>query len=196
MFNPNGSLAYMQDANGNRVTATYNSSGQLTLLTASNGSALTIAYNAQGLISKVTDPAGQTTTYAYDASGTHLMAYTDMYGTTDYTYLSGPTAADANSLASISYADNTHIYFAYDAEGRLTSTSRDGGADAMTYTYGAAGGYTVTNGDDDATTYLLDDMGTCARYQPARRGYPLSLRREPEPGRGHRAGRHNDALHA
>ena len=162
-FNPNGSLAYVQDANGNRVTATYNAAGQLTLLTASNGSALTIAYNAQGLISQVTDPAGQTTTYAYDASGQHLTAYTDMYGTTDYTYLTGPTAADANALASIAYADNTHVYYTYDAQGRLTGQSRDGGAEALTYSYGPVGGYTVTDADHNATTILADDMGLIAQ---------------------------------
>jgi YD repeat-containing protein len=158
-FNPNGSLAYIEDANGNRVNATDNAAGQLTVLTASDGSALTIAYNAQGLISQVTDPAGQTTTYSYDASGQHLIAYTDMYGTTKYTYLTGPTAADANALASIAYADDTHLYYSYDAQGRLTGTSRDGGAEALTYTYGAVGGYTITDADHNATTILQDDMG-------------------------------------
>ncbi len=158
-FNSNGSLAYEQDPNGNRVTATYNAAGELTLLTASDGSALTIAYNTQGLISQVTDPAGRASTYQYDASGQHLTTYTDKYGATHYTYLTGPTAADANALATIAYADNTHVFYTVDAQGRLTGVSRDGGAEALTYTYGPVGGYTVTDADHAATTILADDMG-------------------------------------
>ena len=159
VFNPSGSLDYEEDPNGNRVTATYNSSGELTLLTASNGAALTITYNALGKISQVIDPAGQTSTFTYDASGEHLIAGTDMYGTTNYTYLTGPTAADANALSTIAYADNTHIYYTYDAQGQLTDQSRDGGAEALKYSYGAVGGYTVTDADKNASTILQDDMG-------------------------------------
>jgi YD repeat-containing protein len=36
-FNPNGTLSYVQDSNGNRITASYNGNGQLSQLTDSNG---------------------------------------------------------------------------------------------------------------------------------------------------------------
>jgi len=48
-------LDYVQDTNGNRVSATYTGS-QLTRLTHSSGVFLTIAYNAADRISSVTDP--------------------------------------------------------------------------------------------------------------------------------------------
>ena len=56
-YNANGTLNYIQDTNGNRITAGY-TGGRLTSLTASSGQSITIAYNAAGLISSVTDSAG------------------------------------------------------------------------------------------------------------------------------------------
>ncbi len=162
-FNTNGTLDYEQDTNGNRITAGYNSSGELTSLTASNGSAIAIAYNAQGLISSITEPGDQTTTYTYDASGQHLLTFTDVFGKTTYTYATGPTAADANALTSLTFADGTGIEWSYDAQGRLASTGRLNGtgpeAEVETYAYPAPGEYTVTNADDDTTTTLNDDQG-------------------------------------
>ncbi len=158
-FNTNGTLNYEQDTNSNRITAGYNSSGELTSLTASNGSAISIQYNAQGLISQITDPAGQSTTYTYDASGQHLLTFTDEFGKTTYTYATGPTAADANALTSITYADGTGIQYTYDALGRLATEGRLGGAETETYAYPAPGEVTVTNADDDTTAIFHDDQG-------------------------------------
>jgi YD repeat-containing protein len=164
-FNTNGTLNYEQDANGNRITAGYNSSGELTSLTASNGSAITIQYNAQGLISQIIDPAGQSTTYTYDANGQHLLTFTDEFGRTTYTYATGPTAADANALTSLTFADGTGIEWSYDAHGRLASTGRlDGAApeaEVLTYTYPNVGGYAITDADGNTTTHLIDDAGNC-----------------------------------
>ena len=46
-FNADGTLNYIQDTDGNRITAGY-TSGQLTSLTDSSGASLTIGYNAAG----------------------------------------------------------------------------------------------------------------------------------------------------
>jgi len=158
-FNTNGTLNYEQDTNGNRITAVYNSSGELTSLTASNGSAITIQYNAQGLISQITDPAGQSTTYTYDAGGQHLLTFTDEFGKTTYTYATGPTAADANALTSITFADGTGIQYTYDALGRLATEGRLGGAETETYAYPAPGEDTVTDADGNTTAIFHDDSG-------------------------------------
>ena len=58
-YNADGSLAYVQDTNGNRITAGY-TGGLLTSLTHSSGQSLTLAYNAAGLVSTITDSAGRT----------------------------------------------------------------------------------------------------------------------------------------
>jgi RHS repeat-associated protein len=162
-FNSNGTLDYEQDTNGNRITAGYNASGELTSLTASDGSAIAIAYNTQGLISSITEPGGQSTTYTYDASGQHLLTFTDEFGKTTYTYATGPSAADAHALTSLTFADGTGIEWSYDAEGRLASTGRLNGtgpeAEIETYAYPAPGEYIVTNADGDATATFDDDQG-------------------------------------
>jgi len=158
-FNPNGTLDYEQDTNGNRITEGYNASGELTSLTAANGSAITIAYNAQGLVSSISDPSGQTTTYSYDPSGQHLLTFTDEFGKTTYTYATGPTAADAIALSSITFADGTGIVYTYDAEGRLATQGRLGGAETETYAYPAIGEDTVTDADGNTTAIFRDDQG-------------------------------------
>ena len=126
-FNANGTLNYVQDTNGNRITAGYNAQGQLVSLTDSNGEYLDLTYNAQGHLATLTDSNGQTETYGYDPTGQFLTSYTDVYGTTNYTYVTGQSAAQDNALAEITYADNTHIYFSYDSQGRLIDQHRDGG---------------------------------------------------------------------
>ena len=86
-----------------------------------------------------------------------------MFGKTTYTYATGPTAADANALTSLTFADGTGIEWSYDAEGRLASTGRLNGtgpeAEVETYAYPAPGEYTVTNADGDTTTTFNDDQG-------------------------------------
>jgi hypothetical protein len=66
-FLPKGQLNYIQDSNGNRITADYGGLfDKLTTLTDSNGDYMTLSYNAKGLISQVMDPAGNGTNYGYD----------------------------------------------------------------------------------------------------------------------------------
>ena len=163
-FSINGSLNYVQDPHGNRITAGYNVQGQLVSLTQSNGEYIHFAYNGQGHLSSLTDSAGQTETYGYDATGQYLTSYTDVYGTTNYTYVTGSAPAMNNALAEISYADNTHIYFTYDPQGRLIDQHRDGGAeDQKAFTYLAGGnGYVTTDGDANSTTTLFDRYGATA----------------------------------
>ncbi len=159
VFNTNGSLNYEQDTNGNRITAGYNSSGELSSLTASNGSALKIAYNAQGLIASITDPSGQTTHYTYDPSGQHLLTFTDVFGKTTYTYAAGPSAADANALTTLTFADGTGLEWSYDAEGRMATAGRLGRAETVTYSYPAPGESTATDADGNKTAIFHDDFG-------------------------------------
>ncbi len=161
-FNPNGTLNYLQDTHGNRITAGYNAQGQLTSLTDSNGEFLHLAYNAQGHLATLTDSNGQTETYAYDPTGQYLTSYTDIYGTTNYTYVTGQSAAPDNALAEIAYSDNTHIYFAYDSDGRLIDQHRDGGQEEETWTYLTPGGYVTTDADGNKTTTYFNLYGAPA----------------------------------
>lgn len=151
-YNTNGTLGYIEDANGNKITAGYNGNGQLTTLTASTGGTMTLAYNANGLISSVTDSVGRETTYAYDASN-HLTSVTGYGGqTTSYSY--NPD----NSLASISYPGNTHQYYTYDSQGRLSTEYVDGNQEKVAYSYNQ-GEVTATDALGNASSRYFDADG-------------------------------------
>ncbi len=173
-FNANGTLNYLQDSHGNRITAGYNGQGQLATLTDSNGEYLDLAYNSQGFLGSLTDSNGTTETYSYNSAG-QLLTYTDQYGTTTYSYVNGGSAAQNNALAEIAYADNTHVFYSYDSEGRLIDEHRDNGQEDQTWTYLNPGGYVITDGDgnqttdyfnlDGATALAIDPLGNATRYE-------------------------------
>src|SRR5206468_2129436 len=104
--------------------------------------------NAAGQVSQVTDPGGRSAVYGYDASGQHLISVTGKSGTASYAYLTGQgNAARNNALSQITYPDGTQLVFGYDAFGRLSDSHGAGGQQDLSYTYGAGGGYTVTDAD-------------------------------------------------
>ncbi len=168
-FNADGTLNYIQDSNGNRITAVY-TSGRLSSLKASNGdpatnpvvASLTIGYNAAGLIGSVQSSDGRTVTYNYDP-GKHLIGVTSFDGeVTQYGYQGGSNAATKDALASITYADGSQNNFSYDSVGRLSATSQAGGASAVTYAY-QVGGVTLTDASGAATLYDYNGNGELIR---------------------------------
>ncbi len=156
-FLPDGQLNYVQDANGNRITARYNSAGQMTSLTADDGDAMTLSYNAQGLLRQVTNPAGDSTDYTYDANE-QLTSATNSQGTTQYTYVNGQAAAQEHALASVTTPDGTQILYSYDAQGRLTLQRTVGGG-SLAYAYLSPAGYTVTDASGAKSTILINANG-------------------------------------
>ena len=157
-YTSGGTLNYVQDTNGNRITAGY-TGGLLTSLTASSGQSLTIAYNTAGLISSVSDSTGRTTTYNYDASNTYLVSVNGWNGqTTNYTY--DTTAGDAaqNAIQTITIPGGTHEYFTYDGHGWLASTYADGGTQPHSYVY-SLGQVSVTDVHGDTSSYYYNEQG-------------------------------------
>ena len=157
----NGVLGYVQDTNGNKITAGY-TNGQLTSLTASSGQSLTIGYSAD-LISSVTDSSGQLTTYHYDPTNQYLM-WVDSYTgqVTSYTYDTTSGDAPQNALKSITFPDGTHQYFTYDSQGRLFTTYADGNTQTQTFTY-SAGQVTITDATSDASSLYFNENGQLAK---------------------------------
>ena len=170
---------YIQDTNGNRITAGYTGS-QLTSVTQSNGSSLTIGYNAQGRISQVTDSTGRIASYTYDASGEHLLAVTTPAGTIQYTYTPDTTGPMAHSLASITSPAATHLFYSYDTHGRLSEEQGGGGAGKVDYTYDVAA-FTTTDAQNHRTVSYFDDFGQITRQQDDI--HPLSYSNHDNQGR-------------
>ena len=157
-YNANGTLNYIQDTNGNRITAGY-TIGRWSSLTASSGQSITIGYNSAGLISTVTDSEGRITTYAYDPTNQYLISVTGFNDQiTSYTYNMTSGSAAQNALASIAFPGSTHQYFSYDSEGRLAGTFDDGGAQPQSFAY-SAGQVSVTNGTGDTSRVYYNEQG-------------------------------------
>ncbi len=166
-YSASGALNYVQDTNGNRITAAY-VGGRLASLTASSGPSLSIVYNASGLIASVTDSAGRATTYAYDATAAHLVSVTNFDGTqTLYSYDTSTNLATENALLSITYPDGTHAFFTYDPEGRFASMSADGGAEMTTFSYGPGAAVAATDGLGNTLTVYFDHRGLVAKATDA-----------------------------
>jgi len=118
-FRPDGNLDYVEDTNGNRVTAGY-TAGRLTGLTHSSGQSLQISYNAAGRIERVADYFGRETLYTYDPADEHLLSVRSPDGqTTLYAYHSGGGLATKHALTEIQFPDGAHQYFTFYDNGRI-----------------------------------------------------------------------------
>jgi RHS repeat-associated protein len=163
-YNPDGTLNYIQDTNGNRITAGY-TGGLLTTLTHSSGQSLTLAYNSAGLASSITDSDGRTTTYHYDPTNQYLASVVYFNGqTTSYTYDNVSNPITAHALMSVAYPAGTHGYFSYDGQGRLSAVYADSGAEKTSFTY-TVGQVNVTNVLNATTEYFYDAVGLLAKVQ-------------------------------
>ncbi len=161
-----GRIDFLEDSNGNRVTATYNAGGQLTKLTeALTGDATNFTYNAAGDVATRTDAVGRVATYTYDAGGQHLVRVTSPQGAIDYTYVTGQGAAREHALASVTGFDGVTTSYAYDALGRLVREQVGSGAGAIVenYAYDSAGKFTATDGAGKITTTFRTALGQVAR---------------------------------
>ncbi len=135
-FNSAGALDYTEDPNGKRSTFNY-AGGQLTSITDTKGDVTTVQWSPAGRVTNITDAVGREVSFAYDASGEHLESVSSAQGTTRFTYTGGASAASRHAVASIAFPDGTHQYYEYDAQGRITRASRDGGQEATDYGYGS-----------------------------------------------------------
>jgi len=158
-FLADGQVDYVQDTNGNRITAGY-TGGLLTSLTQSDGQSIQIGYNAPGLIDLVTDPYGRQTTFTYDPTNTYLLSVTNYDGTSQtYTYDGANAGVAANALASVTYTDGVTESFTYDNLGRLSGTSQNAGANPTTISYPGGGEVDLKDATGDLSRLFYDASG-------------------------------------
>jgi RHS repeat-associated protein len=162
-FGADGRVDYIADPNGNKITAGYTGS-QLTSLTHSAGQALQIHYNNAGRIDHVTDSASRTTTFTYDPTNQYLLTVQTFDGrVTHYTYDQSSDPKKLHALLSVENPGSAHLFFGYDAQGRLNDMHKDGSAEQVTFTYGPAGRVAATDAALDTTQYFFDDQGLLAK---------------------------------
>ncbi len=159
-FLADGQVDYVEDTNGNRITAGY-TSGRLTSLTHSDGQSIQITYNAAGLIDLMTDPYGRETKFAYDSTNTYLLSVTNYDGTSQsYTYAGSSVGVFANALESVVYTDGVKTNFDYDSLGRLSFVAENTGAsDPTNISYPGGGEVDITDATGDKSRLFFDARG-------------------------------------
>lgn len=167
VFRPAGQLDYGEFPGGRRITLSYQGS-QVTGITDVDGNQTQIEYNPQGRVARLVGPNGIATTFTYDASAEHLTAIADAAGTTQFSYVTGQGAAREHALQSIAWADGTHVFFEYDAQGRLARQARDGQSEAVSYTYDSTGTMTATDSQSAQVRLSPTDLGLLGCFQGAR----------------------------
>lgn len=150
---------YIEDLNGNRISAVYDSNDQLIELQHSCGESFTIEYDADGRITRLIDHIGRVTEYQYDDSADLLMSATTSDGAvTDYSY----TSTDGGNyvLSSISYPEGIQQFFEYGGTGVLSKEYLDGGEELIRYSYDLANGTAyITDAEGNVATTHLDVFG-------------------------------------
>lgn len=153
-FNANSRLTEQKLEDGTSLSYTYDTSNRLTTITHSTGRSLVLEYNGlreDATIAVVRSAGTALATYTYTTGGqVETVTYADGK-TRTYHY---EDTRFPRLLTGVTGEDNQrYSTFAYDAKARVTSSSHAGGADAVTLTYPAAGGSTVTDALGAVTTY-------------------------------------------
>ena len=171
-FDSTGKLEYVEDTHGNRITCTY-SGDQLVRLEHSSGQYLDIEWSGKRIAS-VTDPDGRATSYGYD--GDYLTGALFYDGSSvSYSYETSGPPAKRHALLSIAFPGNTHQYFDWDANGRLSKISRDGGAEPVSFSYGDAGEVYIRDAFGNTSRYFLNQNGVLVRAEDPQ-GHEINLK--------------------
>ncbi len=164
VFRADGLLDYIEDTNGNRITAGYLGS-LLTSLTHSSGQEIKILYSS-GRISKIIDSKGRETVYTYDVNSEHLTSVRYFDGLTiNYSYSIGGSEIQEHALTEVTFPGGTHQYFTYDNWGRLSTISRDEGKEKAKFSYNTTGMVTVKDAFDNPSQFYLNHQGMLVKVK-------------------------------
>ena len=151
------SLAWEEDANGNRTSFTYDADGNITSKTDPLGNTWTYTYVAgTDWLETETNPLGVVTKYEYDGNGNQTAIIREFGGALEnrssYTYDS-----QGNQTSVTDPLGNTTTY-EYDANGNLIRVT-DALGNVTSYTYDNRGNrLTETDANGNTTTYTYDLM--------------------------------------
>jgi RHS repeat-associated protein len=158
-FTADGKLDYIEDLNGNRITAEY-TEDLLTRLSHNAGQFLQLSYNGTH-IETITDHTG-TLSVSFSYNAEQLASVTDIFGrSTHYTYFG--SGASKQALQTVQYPDNTHEDFSYDANGRLAQIAYNN-EPLISFSYDSAGTVTVTS-NGSVQTFFYGASGELMKYK-------------------------------
>jgi YD repeat-containing protein len=163
-FRSNGTLEYVEDPNGNRITTTF-ADGKLIQLTHSSGASLSLTYNAAGRVVSIVDSVGRATTYGYDANSEYLLTVTTVRGTVTYAYNTSGSLTQMHTLKSITDGTGVTKHFEYNTQGRLAATYMGDNVSRFSFSYDAAGMISTTDAAGAISKFFVDHRGLVVRQE-------------------------------
>ncbi len=174
LTNPDGSVVYYSDINGDTVyeavipkgetsrlarkmdnsyertlkdggVETFNPFGYMTAAADRNGNTVTFVRDGSNRLTTILDPFGRTTSLSYDASNRINLITTPDGKTTSYSYLS------SGALQKVTYPDGTYKTYEYLLNYLLTGIKNEKGNYIKKYTYTYNNGYRVLSSSTDGT---------------------------------------------
>ena len=174
---------YVQDTNGNRITAGYNAAGPARLPDRFQRRVPRPGLQRPG-------PSGQSDRLQRPdrdlrlrSTGQFLTSYTDVYGTTNYTYVTGQSAPEDNALAEIAYANGSDTLSSPTIpHGRLIDQHANGGAEDVNVHLPQPRRLHHHRRRRQHDHSLLQHLRRHRRdHRPAGQRHPLHLRHQSEP---------------
>jgi YD repeat-containing protein len=181
-YNVTGQLTSIADRSGLTQTLTYSdaltpaaiapTTGLLIRVTDTFSRQLNFTYDSSSRISTLTDPAGGLYKYAYDANNNLASVTYPDANSKIYLYES---TGFPNALTGITDENGLrYATFAYDAQGRATSTEHAGGVERVSLVFNADGSTTVTDALNTPRTYnfqtILGVVKSAGQSQPGGSG--------------------------
>lgn len=153
-FTPDFLLDQISNANGNKLTLSYDQNRLLASISDNAGQKFLFDYDPSGHIVQVTDHLGRKVSFKYDKVG-NLNQHTDIAGhITKYEYDS------EHRLSRIVYPDGSSQYYHYDENGQLASEERDQGFGAKYYKYDyETGEVTISDATGRGSRIRVNDLG-------------------------------------
>lgn len=137
MYNPDGQLDSIEDSNFNGLTMKYDPNGQLEEVADDFGRSLQLTYYAHGHLESVTDPNGNRYTFIYQESGpgSYNLVTVQYPDGTQKRFEYNDSNDPHNLTRIIDNNNNIAARYKYDRQGRIISTSRISGANAVEIDY-------------------------------------------------------------
>lgn len=157
-YDGNGNMTQVVDAAGHKSTQVYDAMGRPTQATAADGGITTLHYDARGRMDRVTDPRSLATTYASNGFGDVLTRVSPDTGTTSFSY------DIRGRVQSLTDASSTVTSYGWDALNRMTSRTRNGVTETLSYDQGPYGKRHLTGVSDASgqTSYTYNPDGQLA----------------------------------